>query len=508
MGIFKVLFFGNGKKHRKNKVLDLRPKKYTFRVAWKKISIFLKKHAGLVTILLLLLTAGFFAIRPFFIKASVAAFYPSSCLGGWENVHNAEGEPQVFDNSNPAIFNEQNSAYLNNRISQMFCGSFTGTLPQNTQPQKITLHLSWAIGKKDVITTVVATSSTPISDSTSTDSVLIDLNDDFTSSARNAENPILNGESTTTSTSTSADSSSAPETPAPTPTPDSTPTPTPELPQTPTSIPTPVESPEPTVETPTPTEAPATPAPVESPAPAEAPTPSPTSFMNFLMPKVYAADLSNETSTLPGTTNIVETATTSSLPLAVVDPVFTILYTIDGTKWNTLGTVTQSEIGSKDFDIPIDNIQDQKDLSNIQINIQSATTIDQELSVYLDGMTLAVQYETPPSEITVKEKTTDTGKEVTVSAPNEDPDHPLVDVLASTKIPKIYKVGEEDKIHIKWKNNGNQDMTFHAYDKDNDGYLDYVEWDRASPVGPNFRNNFCFKSISTRCGSKHYRRYL
>ncbi len=34
----------------------------------------------------------------------------------------------------------------------------------------------------------------------------------------------------------------------------------------------------------------------------------------------------------------------------------------------------------------------------------------------------------------------------------------------------------KSKIKIKWKNNGNQDVTFHAEDTDNDGYLDYVEW--------------------------------
>lgn len=52
----------------------------------------------------------------------------------------------------------------------------------------------------------------------------------------------------------------------------------------------------------------------------------------------------------------------------------------------------------------------------------------------------------------------------------------LTDVLASTTIPEIYKVGQEDKIKIKWKNNNNQDVEFHAYDLDNNGKLDYVEW--------------------------------
>jgi len=53
---------------------------------------------------------------------------------------------------------------------------------------------------------------------------------------------------------------------------------------------------------------------------------------------------------------------------------------------------------------------------------------------------------------------------------------PLTDVLAFTNIPEIYKVGQEDKIKIKWKSNGNQNMDFHAYDLNNNGKLDYVEW--------------------------------
>jgi surface protein len=52
----------------------------------------------------------------------------------------------------------------------------------------------------------------------------------------------------------------------------------------------------------------------------------------------------------------------------------------------------------------------------------------------------------------------------------------LTNVLASTVIPEVYKVGEENKIHIKWKNNGDQPMQFNAYDTDLNGYLDYVEW--------------------------------
>ncbi len=90
------------------------------------------------------------------------------------------------------------------------------------------------------------------------------------------------------------------------------------------------------------------------------------------------------------------------------------------------------------------------------------------------GDFVAIQYETPAPEIV--SEATDTGQQVTVSATNEDAQAPLVDVLASTKIPEIFKVGQEDKIKIKWETNGNQDVAFHAYDTDNNGKLDYVEW--------------------------------
>ena len=52
----------------------------------------------------------------------------------------------------------------------------------------------------------------------------------------------------------------------------------------------------------------------------------------------------------------------------------------------------------------------------------------------------------------------------------------LTDVLAYTTIPEIYKVGQESKIKIKWKNEGNQEMEFHAFDLNENGKLDYVEW--------------------------------
>jgi len=108
-----------------------------------------------------------------------------------------------------------------------------------------------------------------------------------------------------------------------------------------------------------------------------------------------------------------------------------------------------------------------------------------------------IDYETPAPQIT--EQNTDTGKLVTVSEPEAIATsdvaiaHTYTDVLAFTTIPEIYKVGQESKIKIKWQNpdceavedprqaeacrdNGYAEMEFHAYDLNENGKLDYVEW--------------------------------
>ncbi|MCX6721798.1 MAG: hypothetical protein NTY04_01210, partial [Candidatus Staskawiczbacteria bacterium] len=105
---------------------------------------------------------------------------------------------------------------------------------------------------------------------------------------------------------------------------------------------------------------------------------------------------------------------------------------------------------------------------------------------------LVIKYNIPGPKLV--SQTTNTGQQVTISAPkgydDKDSMTPMVNVLAPFKIPKKFKVGEESKIHIEWKNpdcnvatdillcrsKGIVEMPFKAYDTDNDGYLDYVEW--------------------------------
>ena len=171
MGIPKALFFGrnkNGHRKRRNrqihdvfqnpkkKPIDLRPKKFTVSFEWRQVGAFIKKHFVLSGTFSILVIVGLLVWWPFSGKASIATFYPSNCLGGWENVFNAEGEPNLSRND-PSLFNEHNSAYLKNRISQMFCGGFRGTLPQGSKPNMIVLHISWAVGNAALGTSSAAT---------------------------------------------------------------------------------------------------------------------------------------------------------------------------------------------------------------------------------------------------------------------------------------------------------------------------------------------------------------
>jgi hypothetical protein len=87
-----------------------------------------------------------------------------------------------------------------------------------------------------------------------------------------------------------------------------------------------------------------------------------------------------------------------------------------------------------------------------------------------------IDYTTPAPQMTEME--TDSGKQVTVSVPDEpaQPDQPVTNVLAFTSIPEIYKVGQESKIKIQWANQGGLVVESHAYDLNKNGKLDYVEW--------------------------------
>jgi len=108
------------------------------------------RHHKLVIIasLAVLVTAGIVTRYILVGFADTADFYPSSCLGNWENVQNALGKPDLPPGSPASAFTTFNSAVMGTSTAQMFCGNFNGDTDINTLTgksfQSADLVLSWS----------------------------------------------------------------------------------------------------------------------------------------------------------------------------------------------------------------------------------------------------------------------------------------------------------------------------------------------------------------------------
>lgn len=143
-------------------------------------------------------------------KADSSIFYPTTCLGGWNNPHNAEGEPQLKSNENEEDFTDQNSAILPETIkAEIYCGNFVGAVQEKTRPTKILVSLSWSKGKniltqKKVEGESFASSTGEILDHASTTEVSFTLVDpkatsSETQTATSSENSSVTKEASSTS---------------------------------------------------------------------------------------------------------------------------------------------------------------------------------------------------------------------------------------------------------------------------------------------------------------------
>lgn len=82
-------------------------------------------------------------------KAATLAAYPSFCLGGWENPANASGEPNLLSGNDS--FSDSNSAILNQKAAQVFCGYFQAA-DKSYEPTRVILKFSWKMdfGKEPI----------------------------------------------------------------------------------------------------------------------------------------------------------------------------------------------------------------------------------------------------------------------------------------------------------------------------------------------------------------------
>lgn len=91
--------------------------------------------------------AVFSGVYFFVARAEVLLYFPSSCLGTWENPQNVEGEPSLKPNAEPEKFDKTNSAFLNDAAArQIFCGGFqSGNDNAGKVLKRVVLKFSWAM---------------------------------------------------------------------------------------------------------------------------------------------------------------------------------------------------------------------------------------------------------------------------------------------------------------------------------------------------------------------------
>ncbi|MBM3247542.1 hypothetical protein FJZ17_03330, partial [Candidatus Pacearchaeota archaeon] len=111
------------------------------------------------------------------------------------------------------------------------------------------------------------------------------------------------------------------------------------------------------------------------------------------------------------------------------------------------------------------------------------SVLSESTEVVLDDGATEYQVEYYTEAPTKKEKRTSFGKQVTVSASD---DLNYTNVLAFTEIQEIYSVGEENKIRVYWEE-GARYLGVDAYDLNENGKLDYIEWIVPHLSDQNFR---------------------
>ena len=294
-----------------------------------------RKYA--VGILLFTALAIGFAAYLTIARAETVGLYPGSCLGGWINTQNAQGRPNLEPGDSADLFNESNSAVLKNTIAQIFCGSFNGNIPQDNEPKKVFLKFSWNMVEKPAVLTASSTITITSENFASSTSEIIDQPSNQT------EFILIIPE--ISSTPEMSESSAAPE----------------------NSI-TPEAASENQIAT------------TSEPIMEEFFNAPSTFWHGFLKP----ARAQEASSTL-------ENLATSTPDILDNGEFLEISYTLDSVNWTALGKINKNNWRDAQFELPLTNWAD---IQKVQIEIKAIPTVDEQPTIYLDGMWLEVEYET------------------------------------------------------------------------------------------------------------------
>lgn len=311
-------------------------------------------------LVVLALVYGSFFRSPNEVEANIASFYPTNCLGGWKNVDKIAGQPEVRPD-NDVIYTDENSASTINSNAQVFCGGFSGEIPDAAKHQKVTVNFSWYIGDKDKQEKI----------------------------KKENEAPVMEVISDSVAPATEVVADPAPETVV-----------EPELPE--------VEvSPEPAID-----------------SPVEETQTEPTAFnfySNFFSvahaqeevpaEAVISKDIVVESEVeVPKTDTpveeevvqadaepVVEVTQTEGLE-SVVESIssegayFEVLYTLNGQDWNSLGFVYRIA-NDIEIEMPIDLFATVEDLRKVQVALHTVERFDSVPEIYLDSLWLEVIYD-------------------------------------------------------------------------------------------------------------------
>ncbi|MEM3373511.1 MAG: hypothetical protein QXF76_04820 [Candidatus Anstonellales archaeon] len=308
-----------------------------------KVKKDIEKRSLILSVLLVFILSLFYFFFNKKIMAEIVYFYPESCLGSFVNPEKAEGKPEV---ENSDLISESNSAVYLGGLKEIYCGNFQGPIEEG-EIQNITLKFNMVLTKER--------REKPIIQSTSSESLIEKILPPKTIE-------IIN-------TSTENSTTTAPENP---------PTSTIEIPQS--FFYKMVFAEETTNQ--------------ESTSSNENLTSEQTSetqtteeIINTTTQETVITTQELSTTTQEITTTQEEKTSTTQLEQTL--NYFDIFYTLDGQTWQYLGSITNKNSQDISFSIPVN---DWLMISKIQIKVQSNPTIENIPYLYLESMSLEVEY--------------------------------------------------------------------------------------------------------------------
>lgn len=383
-------------------VLSLRKKEWVIRIDPKQIKDFLYLHKHTLIFIFTFFTACAFIISTSSTNASVATFYPGTCLGGWQNVENATGEPNVEDPERIESFTKENSAVFENSNEEIFCGDFKGLIPEDSDPKKFTLAFHWSYDYGDIkhddpleTNQEIKVKEEDISNTGNQekDSEIIEENlevkeeiiKENAPESKVEEIPALEPAKEATSLLRKIFSiAHAQEESAPEPAPESISEPEPAVESTPEPITEEVVQTQEIISTEENNSTPENQT-IEEVTPVD-------ENISQDENNTTEEDTSNFNVTTDGESQNIDEEIKEEIIETSPNDIFEVVYTLDGENWDVLGRVRKDKWQESSFEIPYEKINSWDNLSKLQIRLKVLPSFDSMPIIYLDAISLSVEY--------------------------------------------------------------------------------------------------------------------